>query len=191
MLSYVSSLRLSSGHSGLVLTLSMEPMPPCSAPARWWQTWASGLLLCLELHLGAYSVGFFFSSQLCCHLRFQNSPQTWRWEGFLVFGNFFTFMTPSPGWVSIPNSCLSFYLLYFVLPPLADKGLPFWVSGVLCQRSEVVLWDLLSIPVIFWWICWGESGLPILFFHHLRTASPAGGFFTTSTTWEVLLKIFI
>ena len=29
LLSHVSSLRLSSGHSDLVLTLSMQPMPPC------------------------------------------------------------------------------------------------------------------------------------------------------------------
>ena len=25
--------------------------------------------------------------------------------------------------------------------------------------------------MFLWWICWGESGLPILFLHHLRTAS--------------------
>ena len=31
LLSYLSSLRLSSGHSGPVLTLSMQPTPPCSA----------------------------------------------------------------------------------------------------------------------------------------------------------------
>ena len=66
--------------------------------------------------------------------------------------------------------CLSFYLLYFVLPPFEDNGLPFWVSGVLCQHSEVVFWSLLSVQMIFRWICWGESGLPILFLHHLRTA---------------------
>ena len=35
--------------------------------------------------------------------------------------------------------CLTFYLLYFVLPPSEDNGLPFWVPGVLCQCSEVVL----------------------------------------------------
>src|SRR5574337_774233 len=34
--------------------------------------------------------------------------------------------------------CLYFYLLYFVLPPFEDNGLPFWVPGVLCQHSEVV-----------------------------------------------------
>ena len=45
--------------------------------------------------------------------------------------------------------CLSFYLLYFVLPPFKDNGLPFWVPGVLCQSSEVVLWYLLSVQMIF------------------------------------------
>ena len=38
LLSHDSSHRLSSGHSGLVLTLSMEPTPPYPAPARSWQT---------------------------------------------------------------------------------------------------------------------------------------------------------
>ena len=44
---------------------------------------------------------------------------------------------------------LSFCLLYFVLPPFNESGLPFWMSGVLHQRSEVVLWKLLSIQMIF------------------------------------------
>ena len=34
--------------------------------------------------------------------------------------------------------CLSFYLLYFFLPPFEDNGLLFWVPDVLCQHSEVV-----------------------------------------------------
>ena len=54
------------------------------------------------------------------------------------------------GWVSIPNSFVSlFNLLYFVLPPFEDNGLPIWVPGVLCQRSEFVLWNLLSVQVFF------------------------------------------
>ena len=36
LLSHVSSLRLSSGHSDLVLTLRMQPAPPCSVPTHWW-----------------------------------------------------------------------------------------------------------------------------------------------------------
>ena len=48
LLSHVSPLRLSSRHSGPVLTLSMQPTPPCSAPTYLWWTRASGLLLCWE-----------------------------------------------------------------------------------------------------------------------------------------------
>ena len=59
--------------------------------------------------------------------------------------------------------CLSFYHLYFVQPPFEDNGLPFWVPDVLCQHSEVVMWNLLSIQMLFWWICGGENGLLVLF----------------------------
>ena len=45
--------------------------------------------------------------------------------------------------------CLSFYLLYFVLPPCEDNGLLFWVPDALCQQSEVVLWNLLSVQMFF------------------------------------------
>ena len=38
-----------------------------------------------------------------------------------------------------------FCLLYFLLPPFEDTGLLFWVPDVLCQHSEVVLWNLLSV----------------------------------------------
>ena len=40
---------------------------------------------------------------------------------------------------------LSFYLLYFVLPPFKDNGLFFLVLDVLCRHSEVVLWNLLDV----------------------------------------------
>ena len=76
---------------------------------------------------------------------------------------------PSRGWISFPTSFLSFYLLYFVLPYFEDNGLPFWVPDVLCQHSEVVLWNLLSIQMFFRWICGWESGLPVLLLFHLRT----------------------
>ena len=45
--------------------------------------------------------------------------------------------------------CLSFYLLYFFLPPFEDNGLLFWVPDVFCQHSEVVLWNLLSVQLFF------------------------------------------
>ena len=100
----------------------------------------------------------YFSSRLCCPLRFQDSPQTCQWERFLVFGNF-SFKLPSQeGSLSLP--LLSFYLLYFFLPPFKDNGLPFWVPDVLYQHSEVVLWKFLSVQISFQWICGGESDLP-------------------------------
>ena len=123
----------------------------------------------------------YFSSQLCCCLRSKNSPQTHWWEGFLVFGNFSLFKD------SLPETdlhsylfCLSFYLLYIVLPPFEDNALPLWVPDVLCQHSKVVLWNLLSIQMFFRWIFGGESGLPILFLCHLRT---------TPCLFSVVLKV--
>ena len=59
--------------------------------------------------------------------------------------------------------CLSFCLLYFVLPPFKENRLSFWVPGIICHCLEVVFCKLLSIQMIFWWICGGEGGLPVLF----------------------------
>ena len=41
--------------------------------------------------------------------------------------------------------CLFFCLLYFFLPLFEDNGLLILVPDVLCQHSEVVLWNLLSV----------------------------------------------
>ena len=60
---------------------------------------------------------------------------------------------------------------------MEENGLPFWVPGVLCQHSEVVLWKSFSIQMIFGWICRGESGLPVLFLHHLGTVLQSTLFF--------------
>ena len=56
-----------------------------------------------------------------------------------------------PSWDRAPSYllCLSFCLLYFFLPPFKDNGLLFWVPDVLCWRSEVVLWNLLSVQCSF------------------------------------------
>ena len=112
-------------------------MPPCSVPACWWWMQAFGLLLHWELWLDAYSVFLFcfFPSQLCCPLRFQNSPQTRWWEGFLEFGNFSSFMTPSPGWVSIPNSFVSLFVFY-ILSYLLSKRMG-CLSGCLMSSARV------------------------------------------------------
>ena len=88
LLSQESSLRLPSGHSGPVLTLSNAACSSLFRPhllvadAGVWGTFLLGVafrhVIC----------GFYFSSQLGCPPRFENFPQTRHCEGFLVFGNF-------------------------------------------------------------------------------------------------------
>ena len=57
---------------------------------------------------------------------------------------------PFPGRSSLPTSFVSFFvLLYFFLPVFEDNDLLFWVPDVLCQHSEVVLWNLLSVEMFF------------------------------------------
>ena len=69
----------------------------------------------------------FFSSQLCCPLRFQNSPQTYC-------GNF-SFTTPTPGWISIPKSSVSLFSFY-VLSHLLSKRMG-CLSGCLVSSASI------------------------------------------------------
>ena len=62
---------------------------------------------------GVYLFIYFFS-WLCCPPRFQNCPQTCQSEGFLVFGNFSSFKTPSLGRISVPNSFVSLFIFYIL-----------------------------------------------------------------------------
>ena len=111
----------------------------------------------------------YFPSQLFCTLRFQGSPQTHQ-RGFPGIWKLLFFKTFFPdGSPSLPLF-LSFYLLYFVLPHFEDIGLPFWVSDVLCQHTEVVLWNLLRVQMFFPQVCGEEHGLPVVFLCDLRTA---------------------
>ena len=56
---------------------------------------------------------------------------------------------PFPGRSSLPTSFVSFFILYFFLPVFEANDLLCWVPDVLCQHSEVVLWNLLSIEMFF------------------------------------------
>ena len=90
LVTHKGSLRLPSGHSGPVLTLSNAA---CSSPFHPYLlvadegVWDTLLLGVAFRHVicGFY---LFFPSQLGCPLRFKNFPQTRQCEGFLVFGNF-------------------------------------------------------------------------------------------------------
>ena len=64
---------------------------------------------------------------------------------FLVFSGF-EFKPPSSGFLilTVVSKLLHPYSTAF-----KNNGLPFWVPGVLCQRSEIVLWNLLSVQMFF------------------------------------------
>ena len=64
-------------------------------------------------------------------------PGVWKLLSFLR-------LPSRDGALSLPLLSL---FLSFVLPPFKDNGLPFWVPDVLCQYSEVVLWNLLSVQM--------------------------------------------
>ena len=90
LVTHKSSLRLSSGHSGPVLTLSNAARSPSFRPhvlvadAGVWGTFLLGVAF-RHVICGFYLL---FPSQSGCPLRFKNFPQTRQCKGFLVFGNF-------------------------------------------------------------------------------------------------------
>ena len=112
LLSHVSSLRLSSGHSGWIFILSMQPTPPCSVPACWWQMRASGLLLPWELRLGMYSVFFFFPLPVMLPSEIPKLPTDPRVRGFLGVWKLLLLHDSLLGMVSIPNSFVSLFVFY-------------------------------------------------------------------------------
>ena len=151
----------------------MPPSSSCPSPTCWWQMRASGLLLGWQRWLGPYFVWFFCLfvflwamllseiPKLPTDTPVRRFPIVWK----------FLFLHDSLPRTGLPPClfCLSFCFLYSILPPFKENGLPLCSPGVLCQGSEVVLWKLLSIQMTFRWICGGETGLPILFLHHLGT----------------------
>ena len=100
--------------------------------------WATSLLGVAIRHVicGLY-LFIYFSSWLYCPLKFQNSPQTHWWEGFLVFVNFSSCKTPCPGRISIPNSFVSLFLFY-ILFYLLSKTMGCF-SGCLMSSASVQL----------------------------------------------------
>ena len=133
LLSHISSLRLPSGHSDPVLTLSNAAHTSLFSPTCWWQLQALGVVV--RHVICGFCLFIYFSSWLCCLLRFQNSPQTHRWEGFLVFGNFSSFKTTFPGQVSIPNSFVALFIFY-ILSYLLLKTMG-CLSGCLMSSASI------------------------------------------------------
>ena len=149
----------------------MQPAPPYSTPACWW--W----MQVLGVAVRCVVCGFYLFILPPIYIPLWDSKTPHRPTSESVFWCLETSLLlrlPSQMDLCLYLFCLAFYHLSFVLPPFENNGLPFWVPDVLCQHSEVVLWNLFSVQMFFQWICWGESSLPVLFLHHLRTASSSG-----------------
>ena len=81
-----------------------------------------------------------------------------------------------PSWDESPSLPLLSLLLSFIFCPSSfqRQWAAFWVPDVLYQYSEVVLWNLLGVQMLFRWISGGESVLPVLILCPLRTTPPQG-----------------
>ena len=115
---------------------------------------ASALLLCWgsyhwTLNLWGLTIYLFFLlimlppevPRLATELPVRVFPGVWKLLSFLR-------LPSQDGSLSLPLR-LSFYLLYFFLPPFEDNWLLFWVPPVLFQHSEVVLWNLVNVQMFF------------------------------------------
>ena len=134
-------------------------------------------LLCWDLPLGMSSVGlnYLFSfppgyvalwGSKARH-RLASESLSWCLETSL-----FLRPTSQDGSLSLPHLYL-FVSGTFFPTSFWRQWASFWVPDVLCLHSKVVLWNLLSVQMIFQWIYGRECGLSVLFLHHLRTTSQA------------------
>ena len=153
----------------------LRPEPPPLAPNCCRLSWECELLLSCEVTFSKISVAnflhFAYRAPVSLHspLRLWRSLQNPVWGSFLICGNFSSFVTPFPGSPSQTPLC-PFLSLSFALPHSKEIGLPFWKSGVLCQCSVDVLWELFHKQIVFWYICGGEGGLTTLFLCHLESS---------------------
>ena len=103
-----------------------------------------------------------------------------------------------PSWDRAPSLPLLSLFLSFIFFPTSfeDNGLLFWVPNVLCQHLEVVLWNLLSVQMFFWWIC-GEKMVSLSYSStilgpHPRSCSleakPEVEIFVQVSHWECPLR---
>ena len=151
----------------------MQPTHPCSAPTCRWladgSLWATSLLVVVVRHVicGFYLVfppGYVDLWDSKTPHRPADERVSWFLETYLLLW--------LPPWSRSPSLTLLSLFLSFIFCPTSfqRQWLPFWVPGALHQCLEFVLWNLLRGQMIFQWICGGETGLPILFLHHLWTA---------------------
>ena len=140
----------------------LQPPPPCPASTHLWQIWASGPCLHWQLCIICVCV-----CVCVCFLPVvlpSEIPELPTDKPVKVFSTMWKLLLHDslPRTVSIPKF-LSLFLSFTFCPTYFWKSwAAFLVPGVLHQLSEVVLWNLLNIQMIFWWISWGRKWSPCL-----------------------------
>ena len=125
----------------------------------------SAIFNCLFIYLFI----FFAPSLLCCPLCFQSSAQIRQWEGFLVFGNFSLFKTPFLRRNSVPPSFVSFFVFCIFSYLLSKSWAAFLGAWCLLPAFRSCFVEF-TRRLLFWWICGGESVLPVLLLRHLGSS---------------------
>ena len=130
LLSHVSSLRLPSGHSGPVLTLSTAAHASLFSP-RLLVADVSVLATCLlGFSVRRVICGFYFFLSVMLPSEIPKLP-----KDLLVRGFPGVWKPPSPGWVSVPNFFVSLFIFY-LLSYLLSKTMG-CLSGCLVSSASI------------------------------------------------------
>ena len=153
----------------------MPPTPLHSAPACWWQTQASGGTSLLGVAFRHIICGFYLFIFLSSYVALWDSKNSPRPAGERVSWCLETsHLLRLPSRDGSPSVTLLFLSLSFIFCPTSFPRQWAALLGAWCPlpafRSCFV--EFAQLQMFFWWICGEESGLPILFLHHLRTTSP-------------------
>ena len=129
LLSHISSLRLSSGHSSPVLTLSTDYTSPTSLSSprslvAGVSVWATSPLAVV---VRSIFCGLFFFSQLCCPLRFQNFLQIRPWEDSYCLETSPSQLPPQDRSLSL--TLLSLFLSFIFCPTAFQRKCPAFLGA--------------------------------------------------------------
>ena len=163
LLSHISSLRLTSGHSCLVLTLSTDDAAHTSlssrhslmADATVWATCPPAVVV-----RSIFWFLFFSSPPSYVNLWDSKTPQRPSYERVSYYLETSSRVPSQGGSLSLTLCLFVFYILSYLFFFFEENGLPFWVPAVVRQHSEVALWKLLSIQIDLLMNLWGRKWSP-------------------------------